>query len=95
MEQAMDQISSSLKEIQVQLGSLGKAHEEDKYSKVPVKTNNMLQGLLTQISAMASQLEKLLTSLKNAQGISCNFGEDAKSQGRRNADYLDDLDKKV
>ena len=76
----MEQISSSIKEIQVQLGSLGKAHDEDKSSKVPVKTNNMLQGLLTQISAMASQLEKLISSLKNARGIACDFGEDAKSQ---------------
>ena len=58
MEAAIDQISISLKEIQMHLSNLSK-----------VKTNNMFSGLHTQITAMGEQLEKLVKNLKTAQGI--------------------------
>ena len=43
---------------------------------------------------MGAQLKNLVKCLKTAQGISCKIGEEANSQTKRNADYLDDLDQK-
>merc|ERR1712059_109326 len=51
-------------------------------------------GLHAQISAMGNQLEALVKSLKTSQGINCSLGEEANSQSKRNADYLDDLDQR-
>ena len=62
--------------------------------KSPPKQSNMILGLHTQISAMGSQLEVLVKSLKTSQGINCSLGEEANSLSKRNADYLDDLDQR-
>ena len=94
MDLVIDQISTSLKDIQVQLASLSKNFEEDKSSKVPVKQATMFQGIHTQVTALGKQFEKLITSLKTSQGISCNFGEEASTQARKNADHIDDLEQK-
>ena len=67
---------------------------EDKSLKVPVKQTTMFNGLHTQVTALGKQFEKLIDSLKTSQGITCNFGEEASTKSRRNADHLDDLEQK-
>ena len=94
MDIAIDQIATSLKDIQLQLASVSKAFEEDKSSKVPVKQTAMMQGLHTQITALGVQFEKLVKSIKTTQGLNCSIGEEAKTSSRRNADHLDDLEQK-
>ena len=54
----------------------------------------MILGLHSQVTALRSQLEKPIKSMKTTQGLNCKIDEEASSQGRRNADYLDDLDQR-
>ena len=93
MEAATTQILASLKEISNQLVTLNSEWSADK-GKIPAKQSNMIQGLDSQITAMGNQLENLVKSLKTTQGMSCKICEDAKSQSKTNADYLDDLDQR-
>ena len=94
MDITIDLIAASLQEITTQLASVSKTFEDDKSSKVPVKTATMMMSLHTQITALGAQFSKLIKSLKTTQGITCSNGEEAKTQSRRNADHLDDLEQK-
>ena len=91
MDQIIDQISTSLKEIQSQLFKLNTEWDGDKNKNKGVQ-NKMIQGLHTQVKALGEQLEKLIKSMKDAQGLNFKIGEEASSTGRRKADYWDDLD---
>ena len=93
MEAATVAILHSLKEIGSQLETLNNEWINDKGNKTS-KQSNMITGLHTQITAMGTQLQELVKSLKSAQGVTCSHGGEAKSQSRQNYDYLDDLDQR-
>ena len=93
MEAATVAILSSLKDIGAQLEVLNNEWVNDKSNKT-TKQSNMITGLHTQITAMGTQLQELVKSLKTAQGITCSHGGEAKDQSRRNYDYIDDLDQR-
>ena len=56
--------------------------------------NTMIKGLCAQVKFMGEQMEKLVKSMKTAQGLNCNISEEASTTSRRNADYLDDQDQR-
>ena len=93
MDCAIDQISSSLKDIQTQLNKLNEDWDGDKNKTKPI-VNAMIAGIHSQVGALGGQLEKLIKSLKNSQRLNCKIGEEARSQGRSYMDYLDDLDQR-
>ena len=93
MDAAVDQISSSLKDIALKLEQVSKAFDEDK-GKVSAKQSNMMMSLHEQLSAMGQQFAKLVQSIKTTQGITCSHGEEANGRSRRNADLVDDLDQR-
>ena len=93
MEAATAAILHSLKDIGTQLDVLNNEWLNDKGNKTS-KQSNMITGLHAQITAMSAQLQELVKSLKNAQGITCTHGEEAKFQSKRNYDYMDDLDQR-
>ena len=93
MEAAIDQISSSLKDISSKLEQVSKTFDDDK-GKVPAKQSNMMISLHEQLSALGEQFTKLVQSIKTTQGITCSHGEEAKVKSRMNADLIDDLDQR-
>ena len=88
----MIEVASSLKSIQETLTTLTDDWNGGKGAKGEV--NVVIKGLCTQVKNMGEQFEKLVKSIKTAQGLNCKIGEEASSSGRRNADYLDDLDQR-
>ena len=90
MDKAIAEVTASLKTIQATLTTLGDNWTGGKGAKGEV--NTVVTGLCTQVKNMGEQFEKLVKSMKNAQGLNCEIGEDAKSYGRRNMDHIDDLD---
>ena len=93
MEATTVAILHSLREIGTQLEVLNNEWTNDKGTKTSKQTN-MITGLHPQITAMGTQLEALVKSLKTSQGINCSLGEEANTQSKRNYDYLDDLDQR-
>ena len=88
----MTEVASSLKTMQETLNTLSDNWDVGKGLKGDL--NTVIKGLCTQVKCMGKQLEKLVKSMKTAQGLNCKIGEEASTSGRRNADYLDDLDQK-
>ena len=92
MDKAMTELASSLKSIQDTLNILSTEWNGSKGQKGDV--NTVIKGLCEQVKFMGEQMEKLVKSMKTAQGLNCYVGEEAKNSGRQNADYLDDLDQR-